>query len=120
MARYDLILTLEDQDGDDNPEVMIEFHVRQERPAFIDRDYVIHKLAYAAFVSSSQNDGFYDKVTVGADADADADGNGDGDGDYGDRQDNNILRDLANAFVRIHLGEKNEAADTTPQEHPGA
>ncbi|WP_109513358.1 hypothetical protein [Pseudomonas ovata] len=112
MARYDLILTLEDQDGDDNPEVTIEFHVRQERPAFIDRDYVIHKLDYAAFVSSSQNDGVYDKVTVGADAD--------GDGDYGDRQDNNILRDLANAFVRIHLGEKNEAADTTPKEHPGA
>ncbi|MBD8492154.1 hypothetical protein [Pseudomonas syringae] len=107
MARYDLILTLEDQDGDDNPEVTIEFHVRQERPQFIDREYVIHKMEYAAYVSSSQNNGVYDKVAFGVDAD--------GDGDYGTDQDENILKDLATAFVRVHLGKKDEAAAPSPQ-----
>lgn len=79
MASYEVRLSTEDLEGDDSPEVLVEFYEDQN-------------LSYVASVSSSNKDGVLDSVS----------GNTDIDGVQGhSEQDDEILIELATAFTKI-------------------
>lgn len=79
MANYEVRLSAEDLEKDENPEVLVEFYENKD-------------IAYVAYVSSSNKDGVLD--TVSGDVEVD--------GVQGHtRQDDEILIELASAFLKV-------------------
>ncbi|NUT82794.1 hypothetical protein [Pseudomonas brassicacearum] len=79
MAAKEIRMSFEDFEGDGKKEMVIEFYSRK-------------KLEFARYLTSSKNDGRYDKVEVKGDVD--------GDGDF-DSRDRKLVLKLAQAAVAM-------------------
>jgi hypothetical protein len=92
MSKLEVNLSLEHLDADQSPEVLISFVTYVNRVAQTD---------YTSVVTSSKQNGVYDKVMIRADVDGDGHGSGDVKKDVNDEDDNRALIDLAQAFVKF-------------------
>jgi|GEM_PF-796662 len=85
MAYFEIRVFKDDLDGDEYPDVGVEFHYQKDEASDL-------KMKSAATIYSSKKNGVYDTVSDKADLD------GSGNHDDADKQ---ILRDLANAFAKV-------------------
>lgn len=89
MAYFEIRISKDDVDGDDKPEVFVEFYYQKDTPV----DTLPNpELKSASVIYSSKANGVYDTVSDKADLDG---------SENHDEADTKILLDLANAFAKV-------------------